>query len=115
MSFLNIVQEICPSVFSLIINANCTCLPDEICLYLNFHYYGGQNKSYRTGKREFHPTDTWHCLKAINDLRFLLLNCEYMYIIRGKKIVKFSLVPRASKVKFLLVLLPITCPKYIVK
>ena len=25
---------------------------------------------------------------------------------RGKKIVKFSLVPRASKVKFLLVLLP---------
>ena len=30
---------------------------------------------------------------------------EFTYIYRAKKILKFSLVPRASKVKFLLVLL----------
>ena len=29
-----------------------------------------------------------------------------MHVFRGKKILEFSLVPRASKVKFLLVLLP---------
>ena len=44
------------------------------------------------------------------DIILLCMTCKliniYFYIYRGKKILKFSLVPWASKVKFLLVLLP---------